>query len=210
MAASASVVPVLIEVGKKRVFASTAEFPGWSRSGRDQESALTALTEYRDRYAHVAERAGVRIPARPTFEVIDVLPGDATTDFGAPSIIFTTDRDTRTPGQRAQLAALVQACWSEFAEVAVAAPEGLRKGPRGGGRDTSGVAQHVTDVEKAYRGKMGIRGVSDPAEIRKLMVEVITSDRQPVKPTEWPAHYAARRLGWHALDHAWEIEDRSE
>jgi len=26
----------------------------------------------------------------------------------------------------------------------------------------------------------------------------------------WPARYAIRRSAWHALDHAWEIEDRSE
>ena len=25
----------------------------------------------------------------------------------------------------------------------------------------------------------------------------------------WPARYAVRRSAWHALDHAWEIEDRS-
>jgi hypothetical protein len=26
----------------------------------------------------------------------------------------------------------------------------------------------------------------------------------------WPSRYAARRIAWHALDHAWEIEDRSD
>ena len=25
----------------------------------------------------------------------------------------------------------------------------------------------------------------------------------------WPWRYAARRVAWHALDHAWEIEDKS-
>jgi hypothetical protein len=25
----------------------------------------------------------------------------------------------------------------------------------------------------------------------------------------WPPRYAARRIAWHALDHAWEIEDKS-
>ncbi len=27
--------------------------------------------------------------------------------------------------------------------------------------------------------------------------------------TGWPGRYAARRIAWHALDHAWEIEDKS-
>ena len=26
---------------------------------------------------------------------------------------------------------------------------------------------------------------------------------------KWPPRYAARRLAWHVLDHAWEIEDKS-
>lgn len=26
----------------------------------------------------------------------------------------------------------------------------------------------------------------------------------------WPARYAVRRIGWHVLDHAWEIEDKSD
>jgi hypothetical protein len=25
----------------------------------------------------------------------------------------------------------------------------------------------------------------------------------------WPPRYAARRIAWHVLDHAWEIEDKS-
>src|SRR5438552_2637529 len=25
----------------------------------------------------------------------------------------------------------------------------------------------------------------------------------------WPQRYAARRIAWHALDHAWEMQDRS-
>ena len=31
----------------------------------------------------------------------------------------------------------------------------------------------------------------------------------PAKAKRWPQRYAARRIGWHVLDHAWEIEDRS-
>jgi hypothetical protein len=28
-------------------------------------------------------------------------------------------------------------------------------------------------------------------------------------PGGWPVRYAARRIAWHVLDHAWEIEDKS-
>ena len=34
--------------------------------------------------------------------------------------------------------------------------------------------------------------------------------RTPLVPKGWPPRYAARRIAWHVLDHAWEMEDRSE
>jgi hypothetical protein len=44
------------------------------------------------------------------------------------------------------------------------------------------------------------------------MLEVLgrPSDGSPLADRKWTARYAARRIAWHALDHAWEIEDRSE
>ncbi|MGI8847592.1 MAG: hypothetical protein ACR2GX_04910 [Candidatus Dormibacteria bacterium] len=36
------------------------------------------------------------------------------------------------------------------------------------------------------------------------------TDGTPLRERGWPARYAARRIAWHALDHAWEIEDRTE
>jgi hypothetical protein len=36
------------------------------------------------------------------------------------------------------------------------------------------------------------------------------SDGSPLGGKRWPSRYAARRIAWHALDHAWEIEDRIE
>jgi hypothetical protein len=36
------------------------------------------------------------------------------------------------------------------------------------------------------------------------------SDGAPIAGKKWPPRYAARRIAWHALDHAWEIEDRSD
>ena len=34
--------------------------------------------------------------------------------------------------------------------------------------------------------------------------------RGPRGGIRWPARYFARRVAWHELDHAWEIEDRIE
>ena len=44
------------------------------------------------------------------------------------------------------------------------------------------------------------------------MLEVLRkpSDGSPIVGKKWPPRYAARRIAWHAIDHAWEIEDRTD
>ncbi len=36
------------------------------------------------------------------------------------------------------------------------------------------------------------------------------SDGSPIEGRKWNRRYAARRVAWHVLDHAWEIEDRTD
>jgi len=38
--------PIYLEVGTKRSFASALDWPGWSRSGRDENEALAALAAW--------------------------------------------------------------------------------------------------------------------------------------------------------------------
>ena len=48
--------------------------------------------------------------------------------------------------------------------------------------------------------------------MRTAVSEVLAAARsgEPLGGVKgWPARYAARRIAWHALEHAWEIEDRS-
>ena len=35
-------------------------------------------------------------------------------------------------------------------------------------------------------------------------------DGTPLVPKGWPPRYAARRIAWHVLDHAWEMQDRAD
>jgi len=202
-------IRVVVEVGSKRVFASALGFPGWSRSGRRESDAIDALLAYRDRFASIARRAGVTLPARPTAEVVERVQGNATTDFGAPGIAAAAESEPGSAADRRRDAALVEAAWHYFDEVERAAPRELRKGPRGGGRDTDAIRAHLLEAEQAYKGKLGIRGITDPEAVREAMIAAITAGRAPERPTDWPSAYAARRIAWHALDHAWEIEDRS-
>jgi hypothetical protein len=209
-------VPVYLEVGTKRVFAGALEWPGWVRAGRTEEQALDALAAATERYAAVAALAGL---ARPTaqFEVVERVEGDATTDFGAPSAIPDADRTPLTAKEAQRLADLLGACWTYLDKVVAGAPAELRKGPRGGGRDRDKIVAHVVGAEEAYAGKLGIRRRDLPsndagpgAAMRAALLEVLgrASTGEPLKEKGWPPRYAARRIAWHVLDHAWEIEDR--
>jgi predicted RNase H-like HicB family nuclease len=217
-AGSTQPTPVYLEVGKKRVFACALEWPGWCRSGKTEEQALEALAAYAERYAVVAREAGVPFPGAPgnAFHVVERLPGSATTDFGAPGEVATSDRDPLTGEEAERQTALVRASWSVLDRVAAAAPAELRKGPRGGGRDRDRVIEHVLGAEAAYARTLGVKhrqpAHDDRPAIAALRDDIIAALRggAPPAPKGWPPRYAARRIAWHVLDHAWEIEDRTE
>jgi hypothetical protein len=215
-------IRVTIERTPKKAFASAADWPGWSRSGKTEELALHALLASAPRYAVVAAMAGGPFPARLTVDDLEVVAradGSAGTEFGVPSLPSSEDARPTDADEAGRLAGLVEAAWALFDRVAEAAPEELRKGPRGGGRNTSKVVAHVMDADRAYANQIGIRVAtfeptdrSAAAAMRSAMLEVLRAAREgtPIAGRHWPARYAAHRIAWHALDHAWEIEDRSE
>jgi hypothetical protein len=221
MAAGFRPTRVYLEVGTKRVFACSLDWPGWCRPGRDEDVALTALASYAPRYATVAAAAGVPFDEALADElvVVEKLPGDTTTNFGAPSQVPHLDSEPLTAADARRLAALVAGTWSVLDAVAAEAPRQLRKGPRGGGRDRDPMLEHVLGAEASYARKLGVRhrqpAIDDAAAISSLrrdIVDVLQSARAgtPPVPNGWPPRYAARRIAWHVLDHAWEIEDKSE
>jgi hypothetical protein len=215
-----SSIAVYLEVGAKRVFACAYDWPGWCRAGKDEGQALAALVAAAPRYAVVAAEAGIPFPSdvADRFDVVERLTGSATTDFGAPDRVAARDRGALASDAAAQVVALVEASWKVFDRVVAKAPVELRKGPRGGGRDRDEVAQHVLAAETAYARKLGIRlnepAVGDISAIAAHRTALVAALRQVARGAlvvekGWPAPYAARRIAWHVLDHAWEIEDRS-
>ncbi len=198
---------VYIESGPRRVFACAYDWPGWCRTAKDETSALAVLADYADRYRVIAETAGVRFPKSASrFEVVDRIRGDSATDFGVPHKVAPRDADDVTPAQAKRLIAFLEAAWSVFDETVAGAPADMRKGPRGGGRDRDAIASHVNEAEKAYSRKLGIRQLQDRDEIRAAILDVI---RHRPTDTGWPIRYAVRRISWHVIDHAWEIQDKS-
>lgn len=206
-------VRVAVEAMPKRTFVIALDWPGWARSGKTEEAAIDAFHAAASRYAPVAARVGARLDGPLELDVVERIPGDTSTQFGVPHAIGQVDREPADEREAARLGALVEAAWDAFDAVAAAAPEALRKGPRGGGRDRSRIVEHVNGADEEYARTMGVttRGL-EVAETRAAMLALIRtpSDGTPLGGRKWPVRYAARRIAWHALDHAWEIEDRSE
>jgi hypothetical protein len=221
-------VEVYLESGSKRVFAGALDWPGWCRSGKDEESALRALFDYAPRYAKVLgrSRSGFSAPGDiSALKVVERLPGDASTDFGAPGKAPAADERRIDADEAKRATTVLKACWSAF-DRAVKAASGkeLRKGPRGGGRDLDRIVLHVIEADGAYLSQIGRKFRFDPgADVEKELArlrEDITGSLEdsvgapppkagPRGGKRWTPRYFVRRSAWHVLDHAWEIEDRA-
>ena len=154
-------IPVYLEVGSKRTFAGALDWPGWSRSGKDEALALEALLNYGLRYAAVVRpaRLGFQAPADVSeFEVAQRLDGDTTTNMGTPGRIPPADTRPMDDAELRRLQTILKACWRVFDE-AVEASKGktLRVGPRGGGRNRQKIVEHVVGAEHAYLSRLGVK-----------------------------------------------------
>ncbi len=229
MAQSANQIEVYVESGQTRTFAIALDWPGWCRSGRDEAAALQALCDYGPRYAHALQRTklGFHAPSEASaLVVVERLTGNATTNFGAPDLALARDTKPIDPTELQRWQKILKACWRTF-DTAVQAATGqtLSKGPRGGGRDVTKIIQHVRDVDASYLaslgGKLKLGAEDDPSQALALIRPAILTTliaaargevpaRGPRGGVRWLPRYFVRRLAWHELDHAWEIEDRAE
>jgi hypothetical protein len=209
---------VAVEWTPKRAFASALEWPGWSRSAKTPELAVEALLAYGQRYEAVAAHAAQTFSAKADdVEIVEAIEGDASTAFGVPGRVAGWERRPLDAREAERRAALVAAAWRRFDDVVASAPEELRKGPRGGGRYRSKIVGHVVAADHGYSRELGLtRPEPSPSDrvgveaFRAAMLAVLRlpSDGAPIA-RRWTTAYAARRIAWHALDHAWEIEDRT-
>jgi hypothetical protein len=220
-------IAVYLEAGQKKTFAGALDWPGWCRSGRDEASALAALVEYAPRYAKIFSRTQLAFtpPGDPgAFAVAERLKGNSTTDFGAPNLAPKHDAEPFDEAERVRSEAILAAIWRTF-DHAVNAAEGreLRKGPRGGGRDRDKIVRHVLGADASYLHSLAQKFsqnddalLSDElkrtrAAIRAALVAGARSEipeKGPRGGKLWSPRYYVRRVAWHTLDHAWEIEDR--
>lgn len=219
---------VYLETGRKRVFAGAIDWPGWCRSGRDEESALRALASYGPCYlAAIGSLAGGLTPPSnaSALHVEERLQGNATTDFGAPDASPAVDSQPITANELERWISLLQAAWAAFDRTARGAESAvLRKGPRGGGREVDAIVRHVLAADAAYVRALGgqyrevpdARPQAEMERVRAAMVEALRARARgdPLPESRrtakvWAPRFGIRRSAWHALDHAWEIEDRA-
>jgi hypothetical protein len=217
---------VYVETGAKRTFAGAVDWPGWCRSGRDEEAAIEALAAYEPRYrrAIAGARLGFLAAGPATLRVVERMKGDATTDFGAPSIAPAADGRPVDDAELRRLVALLKACWRTF-DAAAGRAEGrdLARGPRGGGRDLEKIVEHVRSAEEGYLMRLGrkvdkadVGPGGELASTRRAVLDGLSGAVRDGVPAagprggaRWTVPFFVRRATWHVLDHAWEIEDRT-
>src|SRR6476469_6911796 len=77
-------------------------------------------------------------------DVVERVPGSSSTDFwGVAHVPSQIERDVLPPKDLDRRLGLLQACWTYFDDVAAAAPEELRPGPRSAGRSRDQIIRHV-------------------------------------------------------------------
>lgn len=221
---------VYLEVGRKRTFASALEWPGWSRSDKDEVSALQALLDYGPRYQRTIAAAGLGFSPpedAAAFIVKERLKGGVGTDFGAPAVPASMDSGPVSEAELRRFQALLQAMWGAF-DATIRAAEGkeLSKGPRGGGRNLEKIIRHVFEADLAYLTRLDAKFTvnkdqDDPREnlpalrqaILTALEAAVRGELPKVGPrggARWTPRFYVRYSAWHLFDHTWEIEDRVE
>jgi hypothetical protein len=215
---------VYLETGQKKTFAVALDWLGLARSGKTEEAALQAVVDYAPRYLATMRAAakGLSAPASiDELRIVERLAGNATTDFGAPGAIPGADRRDISGKELDGLIEMLRASWRAFDRAANSAKGRTLapSGPRGGGRALAKIREHVSGAEAGYTSAVGGKvpgGENAPwSDAQRAFTDAVRArargeipDRGPRGGQRWPARYAIRRSAWHALDHAWEIEDR--
>jgi hypothetical protein len=219
-------VAVYLEEGKKRTFAGAIDWPGWCRKGRNETEALSALLEYGGRYGDILSgmRLGFVAPRELSqLTVVERLPGNATTDFGAPGVAPSADRERSCDAATLKrFEKILQAGWRAFDKTVEAARgKTLTTGPRGGGRSLEAIVGHVVEADAGYLSGVGWKAPkpAEPAarltETREAILAALKASaageipaKGPQGGDRWTARYFVRRVAWHVIAHVWEIERR--
>ena len=188
---------------------------------------MQALFDSGSRYEQILRSTdlGFEAPEKISdFEIVERLDGNSTTDFGAPDKPLERDQEPIESEDLERFQKLLKTCWKAF-DQAIKMAEGkeLRKGPRGGGRNLGKIIDHVTGADEGYLRSIGwkienFQKTGPDERLARIRGEILQGFAAAVRgelPTigprggkRWSPRYFVRRVAWHVIDHAWEIEDR--
>jgi len=218
----ASELRVTLEIGPKgkKVVAVAPDWPGLERGGKTGEAAIEKLQSYLPRYARVAKLAGMdkEFAAIKKVDVVEQYQGTGSTDFWGISFAFSSiDGQDMSSEELDRELTLMQACWKFFDDVRSRVSAEMHKGPRGGGRDRDTIALHVLATEQEWAKKLGMgtkqgERITDAKGLkayrRDYCKAIRTFHAEGKMARNWPLRYLIRHIAYHAMDHAWEMEDK--
>lgn len=213
---------VTLEIGPKakKVVAVAPDWPGLERGATTGQGATEKLQSYHSRYSKVAKVAGMdtEFAASTNVEVVEEYPGTGSTDFWGISFAFSSiDRQDMSNEELERELTLMRACWTFFDDVRSHVSAEMQKGPRGGGRDRDRIVLHVLGTEQEWAQKLGVgtrqgeritddEGLKDYRERYCSAIRTFHSAGKMART--WPLRYLIRHTAYHAMDHAWEMEDK--
>lgn len=217
-------VRVVVQHGPrdKKVAAVALDWPGWSRGAKSPDLALETLEAYRERYRPIAALAGraAEFDAAGALEVVEDHVGTGSTDYWGISFAPSSlEHGPMTDDDLDRKLALLEAAWSYFDQVSTRVSAEMARGPRGGGRDRDQIVRHVLLWEQSdLARKVGVETPDDlprtPEGLRVHHEPFLAalrdygSEGRLGRGRNWTIPLLIRHTAFHALDHAWEMEDK--
>jgi hypothetical protein len=217
-------VRVVVQHGPrdKKVAAFAIDWPGWSRGARTGPEAVEVLAAYRDRYRPVAALAGLgdEFDAAGDLELVEDHVGVGSTDFWGISFAPSSfEQEPMGADELDRKISLLEASWRYFDDVAARVSAEMQKGPRGGGRNRDEIVRHALGWERADLAKrVGVvvdpivpptpDGFSSHRDDFVAALRTYNAEGRMARGRNWTIGLLIRHTAYHALDHAWEMEDK--
>jgi hypothetical protein len=217
-------VRVVVQHGPrdKKVAAFAIDWPGWSRGARTGPEAVEVLAAYRDRYRPVAALAGLgdEFDAAGDLELVEDHVGVGSTDFWGISFAPSSfEQEPMGADELDRKIGLLEASWRYFDDVAARVSAEMQKGPRGGGRNRDEIVRHALGWERADLAKrVGVvvdpivpptpDGFSSHRDDFVAALRTYNAEGRMARGRNWTIGLLIRHTAYHALDHAWEMEDK--
>lgn len=217
-------VRVVVQHGPrdKKVAAFAIDWPGWSRGARTGPEAVEVLAAYRDRYRPVAALAGLgdEFDAAGDLELVEDHVGVGSTDFWGISFAPSSfEQEPMGADELERKISLLEASWRYFDDVAARVSPEMQKGPRGGGRNRDEIVRHALGWERADLAKrVGVvvdpivpptpDGFSSHRDEFVAALRTYNAEGRMARGRNWTIGLLIRHTAYHALDHAWEMEDK--